>query len=176
MCFPCFNLGNSNIILTPLGEKYKKTLLAFLFIDVILLIVRIIFGQTSSIFNSVIEIVLLFLAYFYVNYICCAFLVFFAGFDVIKILIFLGQRVQNIIMGLSDIYTTSSLYEAIVYIQIIYLIFYVILIYFSFVSYREFKACEKGEINYIPINLNEDEEEKKGGYVPFSGKGYKVGD
>ena len=176
MCFPCFNIGNSNIILTPLGEKYKKSLLVFLFIDVALLIVRIVFGQMGSIFNSIIEIVLLFIAYFYVSYICCAFLVFFAGFDVIKILIFLGQRIQNVVMGLSDIYTKSSFYKAIVYIQIIYLIFYGLLIYFSFVSYREFKACEKGEINYVPINLNDDGEEKKDGYAPFSGKGYKVGD
>lgn len=175
MCFPCFNLNRSNIILTPLGEKYKKILLILLFIDIVLFIIRIIFCQISSIFNSIIEILLLFFAYFSLNYIYCAFLVFFVGFDFIKILIFLGQRIQNSVMGLSDIYTTSTTYKAVVYLQILYMIFCVVLIYFSFVSYREFNACEKGEINYVPININEDGEENKG-YVPFSGKGQMVGE
>lgn len=193
MCLPC----KQYVILSAQGEKYRKILLILLIIGIILLVLRIVFNISTSIFTSVIEILMLLGAYTMTHYVYCAYLTFFVLFDALYTVFFIIQRIQNKALHLHDKYLDEKFYKVAVYIQILFFIYCGFLIYFAFVSYREFKACAKGEINYRPLsgnnnnNNNEDnnrdndyneqyeepspEPTNNKGFIPFSGKGYAVG-
>lgn len=183
------------IPLTTEGERLTKILMILFFIDLALMIVKIVFKRYDSLFSMLISLVLLLATFLMCHYYLAMFLVFFICFDAFYSLIFLAQRLQNWIVELSDIYVTDKFYKIAVWIEFAYFVFLIVLIIFVFKAYKEYKAISLGNLgdgltgmfgNYNPLRQDDTEENtnnnnvngtssNNGNYKPFSGKGTPVG-
>ena len=168
------------ISLSPEGEKINKILMALFFIDIILIIVKIIFRWYDSLFSMIISLVLLLSTFLICHYLLAMFVVFFALFDVFYSIVFLSLRLQNWIAKLEDKYLSYGFYKVTVDIEFVYLVYNCVLIFFSFKAYREFKASAMGykeEYNPLRIDEEKDVESNKNDktFKPFTGKGIAVG-
>lgn len=198
----CINFQCKPII--PLSEKansYRKILLILLFINFIIFLIKISLNfQNEDFFSDILEIFLFSFACIMCHYVLCLISIFLTLFNLIFTAFFLGQILQNKILNPdNDDEFDSSL--IIIIINCIYFIYCIILIIYLFLSYREFKAISREEINnqlmnnfnesknnnnlyvnneykneyniYNSNNLNNNDKKKK--FIPFSGKGYTVG-
>ena len=188
----CINCQFKPII--PLNEKansYRKILSILLFIYLIIIIFKIIY-QIDDLFSKIIEIFLFIFAYIMCHYILCLIFIFLTLFDLLFTLFFLGQIIQNKILNPKN----KDDYDS----RLVIFIYCIILIIYLFLSYREFKAISREQMNnqlintadnsdnnkntngislykneynnYNSNNLNNNNKKK---FIPFSGKGYTVG-
>ena len=198
MCLNCKPV----IPLTEKAKNYRKYLVILFFVDIVIMILKIIFQIFSVDFSILIELLILSLTIIICHYIFCAFLIFLTFFDLFSTIYFLSLRMQNKFLKLED--EIINKHEMAIIVQIIYFIFCIILIIFTFFAYREFKAISYGELNYEPlnaeINVNHNNNNNNNNinvgipvgnnnnnfdtfnnnnnsnsFVPFSGRGYVVG-
>ncbi len=197
----CINFQCKPII--PLSEKansYRKILLILLFINLIIILIKISLNfQNEDFFSNILEIFLFSFACIMCHYVLCLLSIFLSIFNLIFTTFYLGQILQNKILNIDDDDKFDSSLIIII-INCIYFIYCIILIIYLFLSYREFKAISREEINnplngfnesknnnnlyvnnaykneyniYNSNNLNNNDKKKK--FIPFSGKGYTVG-
>ena len=197
----CINFQCKPII--PLSEKaksYRKILLILLFINLIIILIKISLNfQNEDFFSNILEIFLFSFACIMCHYVLCLLSIFLSLFNLIFTTFYLGQILQNKILNIDDDDKFDSSLIIII-INCIYFIYCIILIIYLFLSYREFKAISREGINdplngfnesknnnnlyvnnaynneyniYNSNNLNNNDKKKK--FVPFSGKGYTVG-
>lgn len=132
------------IRLTPEGERLNKILKVLFFVYLILIILKGVSGDFSGLFSDILVLLLLLITFLQCNYFFAGLLIFFLLFDVIHCLMFIGLRIQNKVVGLKDKYLELGFYTFALVVQCISLVFYIVLIVFSFKSYKEFKAISKG--------------------------------
>lgn len=197
----CINFQCKPII--PLSEKansYRKILLILLFINLIIILIKISLNfQNEDFFSDILEIFLFSFACIMCHYVLCLLSIFLSIFNLIFTTFYLGQILQNKILNIDDDDKFDSSLIIII-INCIYFIYCIILIIYLFLSYREFKAISREGINdplngfnesknnnnlyvnnaykneyniYNSNNLNNNDKKKK--FIPFSGKGYTVG-
>ena len=197
----CINFQCKPII--PLSEKansYRKILLILLFINLIIILIKISLNfQNEDFFSNILEIFLFSFACIMCHYVLCLLSIFLSIFNLIFTTFYLGQILQNKILNIDDDDKFDSRLIIII-INCIYFIYCIILIIYLFLSYREFKAISREGINdplngfnesknnnnlyvnnaykneyniYNSNNLNNNDKKKK--FIPFSGKGYTVG-
>jgi hypothetical protein len=197
----CINFQCKPII--PLSEKansYRKILLILLFINLIIILIKISLNfQNEDFFSNILEIFLFSFACIMCHYVLCLLSIFLSIFNLIFTTFYLGQILQNKILNIDDDDKFDSSLIIII-INCIYFIYCIILIIYLFLSYREFKAISREGINdplngfnesknnnnlyvnnaykneyniYNSNNLNNNDKKKK--FIPFSGKGYTVG-
>ncbi len=197
----CINFQCKPII--PLSEKansYRKILLILLFINLIIILIKISLNfQNEDFFSNILEIFLFSFACIMCHYVLCLLSIFLSLFNLIFTTFYLGQILQNKILNIDDDDKFDSSLIIII-INCIYFIYCIILIIYLFLSYREFKAISREGINdplngfnesknnnnlyvnnaykneyniYNSNNLNNNDKKKK--FIPFSGKGYTVG-
>lgn len=156
-------------------ERLSKILMILFVIDIVLVVVKIIFHQYESLFSFIISLILLFCSFSICHYLLCSFLLFFSLFDIFFSLVFLCQRIQNHFMKLNDIYLQDSFYKVAMYIEIANFVYLIVLCYFTFQAYKEFKAVMMGSISPSENSYQEVGREEQEKFKPFSGKGYTVG-
>jgi len=129
------------ILLNQEGLRLTKILKIFFFIYLFILVGKIILKDYNGAFTDLICILILMTTFLCCHFILSAFLIFMVIYSLFFSLVFLGLRIQNRVAGLKDVYLKDDLsYYSIIVIQGLTLIFYSCLIYYSFQSYKEYKA------------------------------------
>lgn len=126
--------------LNPEGLKLVFILKILFYIFLVLTILQFFFIDFSGAINSIIALLVLFLLFNQANYMFAGLLMVFVTFSLFYASIFIGLRIQNRILGLKDVYTEEGRYIAVLVIYSLSFIFYIVLIFYSFKAYKEFKA------------------------------------
>ena len=192
------------IQLTPAAEKLTKIIQILFFIDIALTIAKLFFARFDSLFSIIISLGLILATFLMCHYLLASLAIFFILFDMFYSITFLAQRLQNyVLLGkFSDIYLSETRYLIGVWFELVYFIFLVVLFYFMFNAYREYKAITLGYLSqpiggssyggneqrggYASLSQNNNEdnvffpngndiEKSNKGYTAFSGKGTVVG-
>ena len=121
------------------------------------MILKIIFQIFTVDFSILIELLILSLTIIICHYIFCAFLIFLTIVDLLSTIYFLGLRIQNKLLKIND--EIIEKHKMAIFVQIIYFIFCIILIICGFFAYREFKAISRGEIDYEPLNNENNDDD-----------------
>ena len=141
----------------PLSEKAKSlvgSLRVLFFVFLIFIITQIVIQDFSNGFSSFITLIILLATFMMCHYLLAGILIFFTMFQIVFSFFFLGLRIQNQIFGFKDRYSSSnSFFVTVMIVETALIIFYVILVYYGFQAYKEFKAIyfnrEYG--NYISL-------------------------
>ncbi len=132
------------VVLSSDGEYYTKCLKILFFIYIFVLIGKIIAQDFDSIISNLICIFLLIITFLQANFIFAGILIFFICANLFYSLIFLGLRIQNRSSSIVDKFTGSEgLYWYAVIFSILSVIFFVVMIYYTFQAYKEYKYCYK---------------------------------
>lgn len=147
---------NCNPII-PLTDEVKRkvnVLKFMLFGYAVLLIALIATGGIESIFSYIISILCVLAAAFQANYQYCGIGVLFSFLNGFSSFLFLALRVQNAILNLNEPLKIkyNGLFVMTIIIHCVSFIFHLLLIYFLFDSYKEFKATYKNN-SYSKKNL-----------------------
>lgn len=143
----------------PLSEKAKSLVQCLKILFLILLamiIIQIVIQNLSNGISSIISLMLLMATFLTCHFLFAGIFIFFEMFQIVYGLFFVGLRIQNKIMGFQDRYSTSDgLFITVIVIEILTIIYNVILIYYAFQAYKEFKALylHRGYCKFIMINL-----------------------
>ena len=158
------------IQLTPEAEKLTKIIKILFFIDIILTIAKVFFARFDSLFSIIISLGLILATFLMCHYLLASLAVFFILFDMFYSITFLAQRLQNFVLlgKFSDIYLSETRYLIGVWFELVFFIFLVILFYFIFEAYREYKAITLGYINQPIGNSSYGGNEQRGGYTSLS--------
>lgn len=132
------------IRLTPEAKRLVCILKTLFFIYVMLIFLEIVFGNYNEAFSGIMIVLLLLMTFMQCYFLMAGYLIFLAAFSAFYALIFIGQRAQNKIAGLPDRFLIHGFYIAVLVLECLMFIYYIILIYYSFQAYKEFKACLLG--------------------------------
>lgn len=142
------------IRLNEKGNQLVKTLKILLFFYILLIAAKIVVRDWDTIINDFIGILILLVTFLQCHYLYSAFLIWFTIFNSFYCVIFIGQRIQNLVLKLSDRFAT--IYTPSFIVSGMSLIFYIVLIYYAFQAYKEFKALyfnHEGSNNTYSKNL-----------------------
>ncbi len=120
--------------------KLNKTLKILFFIYIIFIIGKIFLRDYNGAFSDFLNILLLILCFLLCHYLIAGYLIFMVLFTTFYALVFLGQRVQNKVTGQLDIFLIKGIFAPVIVLQTLSFIFYIILIYYLFQAFKEYKA------------------------------------
>ena len=178
-----------------LSLKLTENLKIMTIIFMVFSILKIFILSSSTIFNDILLVLILYCLYTQLSYFIGFFAIFFILINLIFESLTVLQIIQNIIFGFS-----SKFVIFLVLIRLIYVTIYVFLLYLSFACSREYKALfieqkgasvyqeyqmftedfdqnknNYGNTDYIYQRLNNNNESEHKGYKPFSGQGQTWG-
>ena len=182
------------VVHSQLSLKLTEHLKIMTFIFIAFSILKIFILSSSTIFNDILLVLILYCLYTQLSYFMGFFAIFFILINLIFESLTVLQIIQNIIFGFS-----SRAVIFIVLIRLIYVTIYIFLLYLSFLCSREYKALfmeqkgasvyqeyqmftedfdqgqnNMGNSDYIYQRLNNNNNEHRG-YIPFSGQGQTWG-
>lgn len=161
-CTPTIDLTTQES--QKITEKLKLTLFLYLIYSVVKM-----FFVPTDLFNELFLIIFVILTVIQYYFVLAAMSIFFILIQLVFSSFPVLLVIQNYFLGLA----TAPL--KIFIIQSINLCFYVLLTYYCFKAYKEYKALfyeQRGNNNYVKLEDKESQKtESKKGYVPFSGKG-----
>jgi hypothetical protein len=128
----------------PLSEKGKSLqgcLRILFFVFLIFIIIQLVIQDFSNGFSSFITLIILVATFMMCHYLLAGILIFYTMFQILFSVFFIGLMIQNKIFGFRDRYSSSNgFYVTVMIVEVALIIFYVILIYYGFQAYKEFKA------------------------------------
>ena len=143
------------------GERLRKILSVFIFIDIIFVLAKLVFLRADSLIG-IISLSLLVVTYLSCHYIISSFLIFVLMYDFVIIFFFLLFRIQNSLSDFDDKFLTGRYYITIVIIEVLALGFDVLKIIVSFESYQNFRGSYLTAANYGSVpQMEEKVSEKK---------------
>lgn len=132
MCQPIIALTNE-------CRKINNVLKILFMLNTLIVITKLILGDTKSLFSNLIVLVLFFATFQMCHYILAGYLIFFMLFNLFYSVIFIGLRFQNKLADVTEV-IQPNLLKALTILEIISSIIYILSIIYSFKAYREFKA------------------------------------
>jgi hypothetical protein len=142
------------ITLSPKARSLIKCLQILFFVYFLVLLSQLIFLNFNGAMSSVITMLVLVMTFLMCHFLLAGFVIFLVFFNLFYSLIFIGLRIQNKIAGLHDKYFKNELYIALIIIESLSIVFFIILIYYAFQAYREFKALYFSGGGYSNIKIN----------------------
>lgn len=143
------------------GERLRKILSVFIFIDIFFVLAKLVFLRADSLIG-IISLSLLVVTYLSCHYIISSFLIFVLMYDFVIIFFFLLFRIQNSLSDFDDKFLTGRYYITIVIIEVLALGFDVLKIIVSFESYQNFRGSYLTAANYGSVpQMEEKVSEKK---------------
>lgn len=144
------------------GERLRKILAVFIFIDIFFVLAKLVFLRADSLIG-IISLSLLVVTYLSCHYIISSFLIFVLMYDFIIIFFFLLFRIQNSLSDFDDKFLTGRYYITIVIIEVLALGFDVLKIIVTFESYQNFRGSYLTAANYGSVPQVEEKigEKKK---------------
>jgi hypothetical protein len=134
------------------GLRLNKVLKILFFIYILFIIAKIFLKDYNGALSDFINTIVLIFCFLICHYLLTAFLIFMLLFSTFYCAVFLALRLQNKISDLPDQYIADGIYTPIIIVQFLALIFYIVLIYYSFQAFKEFKATYFNEGGYSKIN------------------------
>jgi len=143
---------NPVINLTSEGVRLAKILKVLFFLLIFLIIFKLVLGDLNGGLSGLILCAFIIITFLSCHYLFAGYTIFFAIFSLFYTIVFLGLRAQNKMAGLKDKYLMNNIYTFLVVVEAISFVYYFTLIYYSFQSYKEFKAIYLNGAGYCKIN------------------------
>lgn len=165
------------VVLDNEGSRLKRLLGVLIFIDIVIVLAKLVFLRVNSLV-ALVSLVLLVVTYLSCHYIIASILMFVLMYECGIIAFFLLYRVQNSLNDIHDKFLIEGFYISIVVIEVIAITFSVLKIIVTFEAYQNFKRTYLQSINYGEVpqvedgntNTNTNKGEAKmsiAGFTPF---------
>jgi hypothetical protein len=179
-CFDCRPI----VLLSPEGKRLSKILENLTYVYIVIAILKLFFGDFSTFFNDMLVILMIVMTFFQASFLMASISIFFLLFQEFYVIVFTLLILQDLYFNLIEIQSTMFIFYLI--LTLASLVIYILLTYYIFLAYREFKALfiEQHSGNSGSAagnaagnarseerqNLNRDNRNR-----PFSGTGYTWG-
>ena len=134
------------------GRKINKKLENLTFVYAFLALIKLILGDFNNFLNDIFLILILTLSYIQANFIMTAFSIFMILFQTFFTTIAILLLVQNYLFGLVDFSLWSWIQYLYFFVILSCLALNIMLTYYSFLAYREYKATFYEESGRIMVN------------------------
>jgi hypothetical protein len=135
----CLNC-NPIVSLSPEGRHYVRVLKYLNYFYIIVTFFKLVLGDVNGFFNDFLTIFMLILTFMQANFVVAMIVIFILLMQTFYTLIFLLLILQNSYFGFVQI---NSLVATYLFLVVVSLFLYILLTYYTFLAYREFKALFK---------------------------------
>jgi hypothetical protein len=142
---------NPVITLTSEGARLAKILKVLFFLCIFLIVAKLVLGDLHGGLSGLILCAFIVITFLSCHYLFAGYTIFFAIFSLFYTIVFIGLRVQNKMAGLKDKFLMNNIYTFLLVVEVLSFFYYFVLIYYSFQSYREFKAIYLNGGGYCKI-------------------------
>ena len=143
------------IVLDSEGSRLKRLLGVLIFIDIVIVLSKLVFLRVNSLV-ALVSLVLLVVTYLSCHYIISSILMFVLMYEFGIIALFLLYRVQNSLYEIHDKFLVEGFYISIVIIEVIAITFSVLKIIVTFEAYQNFKRTYLQSVLYGEVPQVED--------------------
>jgi hypothetical protein len=136
------------------GLRLNKILKFLFFIYILFLVAKIFLKDYNGAISDFINMMILIFSFLVCHYLIAAFLIFMLLYSLFYCAVFLALRLQNKISDLPDQFINDGIFTPVLIVQSLAFIFYIVLIYYAFQAFKEFKAIYFNEGGYSKLNIN----------------------